>query len=221
MRLNIAIAVTICLLCCSCSSNDGESPSIPMQNIMGRDYEGKRFPVYRARVQAHWIRKDALPEESLTDTTKPLCEFLIRQGSEVIRISVHNFPSETIEQRIPPGAQIARWQRQFETLDPSESGTVPQAFSGYSGFKFKGVGTLKSVNDVESMVLGWALQLSDEHYRTLSYPPQERNRLRYREMRADITIKAVGQKEAMEVNEEEINRFARSIELIEEIPPPS
>ena len=199
----------------SCSEGNKKIIQIPMQNIKGRDYEGKRFNVYRVRVPAHWIRKDSFPDESLIDTKKALCEFLIPLGKETIRIAIHNFPSETIDQRIPPSAQIARWKRQFEVLIPSESSTIPQAYSGYSGLKFKGVGDL---NHIDSMVLGWSLQISQEHYRTLSHPVNFSDKNLYREMRADITIKAVGPKALMEENEEEINRFARSFELIEEIP---
>lgn len=204
--------IVFSFLLCSCSDNN-QKTLIPMQEIKGRDYNGSRFGVYRARVPPAWIRKDSLPEESLIETTKPIGEFLISNNHEIIRITIHNFQTDNLDQRIPPAAQIARWQRQFEVLIAEESSILPQAFSGYSGLKFKGVGIL---NKNDSMVLGWSLQLNKEHYRTLSQSSEDKPL--FREMRADITIKAVGPKEFMEANEEEIVRFARSFELIQEIP---
>ena len=218
MKIFRKLILTICLglLFCSCAD---QSPVnlIPMQEIKGRDYDGKRFNVYRIRAPLSWIRRDALPEESLLDTKKSICEFLITENDEIIRIAIHNFPSEEIEQRIPPNAQIARWQRQFEILQPEGTVTIPQAFSGYNGLKFKGTGKINKANS-ESIMLGWALQLDKEHYRMLSHPSTPAENNLYREMRADVTIKATGPKELMEMHEEEINHFARSFELIEEIP---
>ncbi|MEI8124314.1 MAG: hypothetical protein WCG42_01000 [Parachlamydiaceae bacterium] len=194
-----------------CSSPSQQTATVE-QEIKGRDYEGKRFAVYRVRVPQEWIRRDPLPNESLHDTTKAICEFIIKEDSGIIRIAIHNFASETIDQRIPPSAQIARWQGQFESLSPLESSSTPQSFSGYSGLFFKGVGVLKGE---EVMVLGWSLQIAPEHYRMLSrYETKELNK----EMRADVTIKAVGLKELMEIHQEEIDLFAHSFELIEEIP---
>lgn len=223
MKFNLFLkAMTLSLLLCSCSENPS-LPTIPMQEIKGRDYDGHRFSVYRARAPVDWIRKDTFPEESLTDTKKSICEFFIPHGSESIRISIHNFPSDSIDQRIPPAAQVGRWQRQFEILQPEESGIVPQAFSGYSGLKFKGVGRLKPEGNTEAeaqdtMVIGWSLQIGKDHYGALSQPPEPSDSNLYREMRADVTIKAQGPKDLMQQHEEEINAFARSFELIEEIP---
>lgn len=216
------LLLTITLLLYSCAD---QSPTnlIPMQEIKGRDYHGKRFNVYRARMPLNWIRRDSLPDESLQDTKKAITEFLIlnyddSENIQHIRITIHNFPSEKIEQRIPPAAQISRWQRQFEFIRPEESAINPQAFSGYSGLKFKAVGKIKEDPTEESMMLGWTLQLDKEHYRMLSHPTTPAENNLYREMRADVTIKVTGPKELMEAHEEEINDFARSFELIKEIP---
>lgn len=209
------IALSFLLLLSSCTDNTPSLPSSFMQEIKGRDYEGTRFPVYRVRVPTSWVRKDSLPNESLKDTTKPICEFLILNGPETIRIAIHNFTSENMDHRIPPAAQIARWQHQFDFLSPSESHTSQQAFSGFTGLKFKGVGSL---NHVATMMLGWSLQMGNEHYRMLRYPRKATDTNVYQEMRADVTIKAVGPVSFMEEKEEEITHFARSFELIEEIP---
>jgi hypothetical protein len=201
-------------LLCSCSES-GPSPTSPPQEIQGRDHEGKRFNVYRAKVPDEWIRRDSFAGESLSDTKKPICEFLISEGDQFIRITIHNFPSNTMEERIPSIAQIARWKKQFEILVSEESGVIPQAFNGYNGLKFKGIGKF---NENNRMVLGWSLQMGKEHYRTLSNPSNPQQSALYQEMRADVTIKAVGPIELMESHENEINTFARSFELIEEIP---
>lgn len=228
MKLNFILrTITLALILCSCSEKP-KLPTIPMQEIKGRDYDGHRFNVYRVRAPTDWIRKDTFADESLTDTKKSICEFFIPHGSESIRISIHNFPSDSIDQRIPPGAQISRWQRQFEIMYPEESGTTPQAFSGYSGLKFKGIGKLTQAakqqakiredNNEDYAVIAWSMQIGKDHYRALSHPPTPSDNSLYREMRADVTIKASGPKELMQQHEEEIIAFARSFELIEEIP---
>ena len=266
------VLFAFCLLASSCSQKD-QNPSTPtsLQDVKGRDYEGKRFNVYRVRVPNHWIRKDSLPEESLSDTTKSLCEFFIVDPEGTIRITLHNFPSDKVEQRIPPAAQIARWKKQFDHLNPEDTSIVPQSFSGYAGLKFKGTGLM---NQILTTVIGWSLQLGEESFRELSSPLTLESAVQdnkvmqdfeleslpigadhsqmvkaapigsdskskdyvnllpstavsrstsgdkklFREMRADVTIKAMGPKELMEANEEEITHFARSFELIEEIP---
>jgi len=182
-----------------------------MDVIQGRDNDGPRLPVYRMRVPDSWIRRDPLPGESLIDTTKSLCDFLIYEDDGIIRIFIHNFPTKTIEERIPPSAQVARWQRQFESLVPHESHINPQAFSGYSGLLFTGVGIL---NNEETMVLAWALQIAPEHCRTLSNPDSYLNK----QMRSDVTIKAMGPVTLMKKHKQAIETVARSFELIEEIP---
>lgn len=186
-----------------------------MQEIQGRDYDGTRFHVYRARAPNEWIRKDSFKEESLADTKKSICDFFIHSDNGVIRIAIHNFPSDIIDERIPPIAQIARWQRQFDFLQAEESHTIQQAFNGYAGLKFKGVGIM---DNKDTMMLGWSLQLGKEHYQMLSHPRNPTDHDLYREMRADITIKVTGPKELMENHEDAIIAFARSFELIREIP---
>jgi hypothetical protein len=210
--MKLFLFLTLILLC-GCS--EAPPPSHPMQEIKGRDYHGARFYVYRARVPLNWIRKDPLAEESLTDTTKSLCEFFIPGNEGFIRIAIHNFPSNTLDERIPPMAQIARWQRQFDPLQAEESSTLPQAFNGYIGLKFKGIGLMDGTN---TMMLAWSLQLGKEHFQMLSNPKNPADHNNFREMRADVTIKATGPKSLMEDHEEEIIAFARSFELIKEIP---
>jgi hypothetical protein len=197
----------------SCS-NQKKTPSYNftvMQLIAGRD-EGiskEREELYCIRVPAYWKRLDPPRDESLQDTTKSLCEFYLNEGNESIRITLHNFPSQSSDDRIPPMAQISRWKRQFDVLDPSHQLILPQAFSGYAGFLYQGSGKIKG-EDV--MVMGWSLQIGPEHYRTLSknfFPSQ---------MRADVTIKASGPRNLVDRYRNDIMAFARSFELIKEIP---
>lgn len=208
-----ALFICMCLLS-ACGESPAPSSPSSRQIISGRNDGERRLPIYQVSVPSGWVRRDSLPEETLSDTTKPIVEFLIAGETGPIRISIHNFPSDTIEQRIPPSAQVARWQRQLEGLVAAESHTVPQAFGGFVGLGFKGLGRL---GQIDSMVLGWSLQVGDHHYRMLS-TASSGSVHRHREMRADVTIKAVGPKNFMEGKEEEITAFARSFELIEEIP---
>lgn len=205
------------ILLCSCSSTDtSPSPFASLkQTIKGRDHAGVRFPVYQVEVPLGWVRRDSFPEETLADTTKPICEFFISDEAGVVRIAFHNFPTDAIAQRIPHEAQVARWQRQIAHLHPSESYTVPQAFGGFSGLLFKGVG---KINGEDSIMLAWSLHLADTHYRNLLHPPEGFDQALAKEMRADVTIKAVGPKSLVEAKEQDILEFVRSFELIEEVP---
>ena len=113
--------------------------------------------------------------------------------------------------RIPPQAQLQRWKQQFNPIGPTSVLVTPQSFSGYKGFLLEAEGNMKGE---PAAVMGWALQIGSDHYRNLSYtdlPDQ---------MRADITIKAVGEPEAIALHRNAIRRLARSFELIEEVPSP-
>lgn len=205
------------LVGCSSEKTDPSSTNTAMMDeIKGRDTDGPRQAIYRMRVPPEWIRRDPLPNESLADTTKALCEFIIADAGGIIRIAIHNFPSETMEQRIPPMAQVVRWQRQFDPIFPNLSSVNPQSFSGYSGLLFTGVGMMKGT---ETMVLGWALQLAPEHYRTLSALNSTEGKNILKQMQADVTIKATGPRALIETHQAAIIAFAQSFELIEEIPP--
>lgn len=201
--------------CDPISYGAAELHSSTLQEIMGRQEGGNRFPVYRIQVPDEWIRRDPLPADTLLDTTKALCEFIILDETQTVRIAIHNFPSMKLEDRIPSTAQVARWQRQFEPLDPVESNVIPQAFSGYSGLLFSGTGR---INEKATSTLAWALQLAPEHYRTLSLPKTPEEESLFKQMRADVTIKAIGPKHLMEKYKQTIVIFARSFELILEIP---
>jgi hypothetical protein len=209
------LILMLCLSSCHTNTNDIKKKAVELQIIAGRD-EGKgRESVYRMKVPVNWIRHDPLPTDDLIDTTKALCEFIIMENSEKIRIAIHNFPSMQITDRIPPEAQIARWQRQFDVLDKMQSSTIPQSFSGFSGLLFFGEGIMQGK---EVAMLGWSLQLAPEHYRNLQQASSPKISTLYTQMRSDITIKAVGPKMLMHKHKQDITESARSFELIREIP---
>ncbi|MBA3817040.1 MAG: hypothetical protein H0X29_11090 [Parachlamydiaceae bacterium] len=215
LKLVLVIALTSILCACHTKSNIIKKEPTELQVIAGRNEGEGRQPVYRMQTPLSWIRHDPLPSETLLDTTKALCEFIILENSDVIRISIHNFPSMQIDDRIPPQAQVARWERQFNPLDKINSKTIQQSFSGYSGLLFSGEG---QIDEKQVAMLAWSLVLAPEHYRMLQQAPSHKTVSLYKQMRSDVTIKAVGTIELMRKHQPAIYSFARTFELIREIP---
>lgn len=193
------------LLCGLIILNSCDPPHLPINSnkvaICGRSVA--QSPLYRADLIQNWIKKDPENRGLLTDTKLSICEFTVPDSSGDIRITVHNFPSDKIEERVPPSAQLLRWKRQFHKLD--ESDETPQSFGGFAGIMLeaKGVMDKKPVS-----MLGWSMQIAPEHYRAIDNSDK----------RADYTIKAVGPVEAIHNHRKEIVQFARSFELIDAIP---
>lgn len=158
------------------------------QEIAGRD--GKN--TYRVRVPQGWEQKEI--KGSLQDSTLPLCEFLV-DGS--IRLTIHNFPGL----KVPPQAQIARWYKQFEEV--RSDALTPQAFSGFIGLKWEASGTMQGK---EMKVLGWSMQLAPEF---APFAGEQKG--------ADVTIKIVGEHELVARHQAELEQFARSFELIDDL----
>lgn len=161
-----------------------------LQTIPGRN--GK--DLYRVEKPEEWscnIEKDLQRRQ---DTRNALAEFTIPHQTGNVTLKIHNFPSYSIDDRVPPQAQVARWRKEPHTV-------APQSFSGFCGLLYQ-----------DPQTLAWTLQLGNEHYHTLCSPefPQE--------MRSDVTIKAVGPTAAIAERRSQIIAFARSFELIEEIP---
>lgn len=111
--------------------------------------------------------------------------------------------------RIPPQAQLQRWQQQLNPIDQTTVLITPQSFSGYKGTLLEAEGEVKGE---PTAVIGWAMQIGDDHYRTLTYTNLPN------QMRADVTIKATGSPASIDLERDRIKSFARSFELIEEIP---
>lgn len=210
----LAINTLFLIFLTSCSSNHAK-PLTNWQTINGRD-EGvatQRIALYRVKVPMHWQRQDPSLDESIADTKKSICEFFIKDGQETIRIAIHSFPYPNFESRIPPQAQIARWKRQFNNLDPSQISLHACSQGGFHGLCLEAQGTM---HDRSTAVLGWSMQLAADYYRQLSWEDCFMNR----QKRADYTIKAVGSPALMHQHRQAIIAFARSFELIEELPSP-
>lgn len=197
--------IFLILLTLSCSTAQKPKDSrVAWQEIAGRDEGNLRPVLYRAKVPLTWTRKDPDPELSNADTKLPICEFYC--ANDEIRITIHNFPNEALKDRIPPFAQIARWKKQFSAIELPTILIVPQAFNGFVGYSFKATGLM---NDESKAMLAWIMQLAKEHYSNIVSQSQ---------MKSDFTIKAVGNPEVLQNTQNEIEGFARSFELIQEIP---
>jgi len=194
----IRLYIIFLFLCLSFINSDSSC-----EEIGGRTTPRKQL--YRVNMPKFWKRID--PEGSLTDTTKALCEFKIPDTS--IRITIHNFSSESLAQRIPPAAQLTRWKQQFERLNPTTTQVTPVAFAGFAGLYFEGSGILE---DRHTTVLGWSMQIAPVHYQRLSLDPDTH------EMCADFTIKVVGPSDEVGQYKHSIKHFAQTFELIDGIP---
>ncbi|MCB1149536.1 MAG: hypothetical protein KDK48_05160, partial [Chlamydiia bacterium] len=143
-----------------------------------------------------WTLEPAPPHEDLSDTRKPLC--VLKSGSIVIY--VHNFPYDSLDERIPPEAQIARWERQSgKALEVKKIQS-----GGYYGLQILAPG-----------VLARAMQLDAEQFQHLIIGSEKRF---LRQMRADYTLKAVGPADEIEQMYDEIHRLFDSFELQQELP---
>lgn len=174
--------------------------------ISGRD--AAKTPIYRVKIPKEWKEIALDPLTNLSDTTKPLAQYEIHENSHTIEIVIHNFP---FNKQIAPQLQVERWQRQFDARSPFYCCSTPQAFSGYVGLLFEGEGI---VQDRPLKVMAWALNIGLMHYRTLFSLPSPLNQ----QKSADVTIKVSGPPEMMQKHKAAILAFARTFELIEEIP---
>lgn len=208
-----SICLLLIMLLGGCSQCP-ESSCVKWEEISGRDEPQNgstvKFPVYRAHVPSNWLREDPPQESSIWDTTKPICEFNIFDPEGKIHIAIHNFPSETLEERVPPIAQIVRWKRQLHPLKLESVCVSPQGHGGFCGLCFQGEGMMKNQ---PVCVLAWTMQLDPMLYQNL-----QGEETLYKQMRADYTIKATGPAALVEKHREALNAFARSFELIQEIP---
>ncbi|MGZ3633589.1 MAG: hypothetical protein ACXWM7_04760 [Parachlamydiaceae bacterium] len=210
------ILFVIFMILCSCTKQESTT-SHTWEHFCCRD-EGdplQRIPLYRAKVPSHWTRKNPDLKISILDSTQPNVEFIIAAPhlNESIYVTVHTFPTDTIEKRIPPQAQINRWKKQFIDLDPTSVKIVPRARGGFSGLSFYGEGIQ---HEKEHAVLAYSMEIAPTHWAILQ--PNERASFKQKQMAASYTIKAQGQPEALRSNQNEIFMFANSFELIEEIP---
>lgn len=212
------VSLTFILLTLSLTGCSRSSPMPTASNwqlIPGRDHGHsiERPLLYRALVPANWLRHDPPETDSIADTTKANCEFMIRDDGSEIKVTVYTFPYTQEEGRVPPQAQIARWQRQLEDLDLLSVQIVPDSHGGFSGLYFEGQGKLQGKT---AIVLGWSMRLAPGYDRQLiiSRHPGDQ------EKRADYTLKASGPPEVINKHRADLVQFAHSFELIDELPSP-
>lgn len=207
-----AMVIFFCFTGCQPNSNTETSSTIAARDD---GLDPTRPIIYRAKVPTDWLRQDPPQKESIADTKKSICEFLIKEDGDSIKITIHNFPTHSIEERIPPIAQVNRWKRQFESIDPAGMEVKPQAFGGFVGLFFEATGTMQGKSIT---VLGWSMQLAPEHYRSFAWEYYREKDPKFLQMNADYTIKVLGNPSLVAKYKQQITKFARSFELIEEIP---
>jgi hypothetical protein len=208
----IPLLLIFLALCAGCGKHRKNEIPFSLQQICGRDEiisygQQVRRPLYQVKVPLEWIRIDPSENDSLLDTKKPLVTFIIH---DQIRLVVHNFPTQSLEERILPAAQIERWASQ---LKGGSWRTERCGHDGFFGFYFEG--------DVENKkVCAWSLQLDAELYQTLHFlAATVEEEEHFRQMAADYTIKLAGPSELIEKQREQIALFVSSFHLIQEIPP--
>lgn len=184
--------------------------SVPKEPYSWKSFEGRLsgVPIYRAKIPLDW--KIVLPEgnEYFYDTKLPICTLEV----DDLLITIHNFPSNRLEERIPPFLQTERWQKQFDSIEPHSLIIQPVAYAGFSGLCFEATGVIKGQ---KKAVIAYVMQIAKEHYGKLSL--NLKNELKHKQMRSDYTIKIVGSPENVQLRKDEIVTFAESFELIEEI----
>jgi hypothetical protein len=209
--MNKALLISL-LLCVGCQKYpEKKLPPFALQQFNGRDeniaYRHRvRRPVYQAKVPLQWRRIDPAPQESLLDTTKPIVSFTL---DEHVVVTVHTFPTDSLEERIPPALQVERWQRQMKG---GSCHIENVGHGGFTGLYFEGS------NDQKTSCC-WSLQLDLDHYQTLHFLAESvEEEEHYKQMAADYTIKVTAPSSLIEKYREEISLFANSFDLIQELP---
>lgn len=197
----------------SCSEIRNKRTPNSLELIYGRALEeNERRPVYSLSLPDGWHKIEEYPDDSLKDTTKPLGKW---KKGEII-LTAHNFPFNEHSERIPPHFQVDRWKKQLAAA-PESVLVEPQAFSGYKGLYFEGIGFLEGK---PASMMAWALSLGDGHSFTLR---KIKNRTQRKDdllnnLLSDITLKAIGPRSSIEESHDEIVAIARSFETINPFP---
>lgn len=198
MKLNILYIFFLFLLV-GCSPAADQTTPKKWQKIKNR--EG--IDTYRVNIPLSLIIKD-ITMDSRHDTTIPIFELYVIEGDDSIRITIHDFPFLEKSDRIPPQAQVARWKKQLQHLDPLTMQIRQYSHGGFIGLIFEGIGTFE---EKEVRMLAWTMQLAPEY-----------SRKNLSKFQADYTIKMVGSPLIMEKHMNALVAFGNSFELIEELP---
>ena len=204
-----------CLLA-SCSSSSS-SLSTQWQTFYARD-DGKNLErpvVYRAQVPMQWKRLSPPVETSIADTTLPICEFWIEAEDEQdkVRITLHTFPFQDSQTRIPPQAQIARWKQQLTDREEWTTQTQTVSHGGFHGLFFEGEGIMQGKL---TKIMGWSMQLASIYLKSLIHSSSSLSQ----PLLADYTIKVIGSPNKVEQHRADLFAFVQSFECIEELPSP-
>ncbi len=216
-NMRIIILLILSFVAAACSSYIEESSKqYRWEKIQGR---GDGDAVYRIRVPRSWKRMPASEEAYAGYKEQANAAFYIKGEGETIRVAIYTFPSKTLEERMTVDAQVLRWRRQFNVLEPDTIIIIPQSYGGFAGVFLAAEGTLEGYGIFEKMMLGWAMNIDTEFYHVLSEikGSEEEENYAY-QMRADYTIEAIGGKDLMEKHKKDIIESARTFELIKDIP---
>lgn len=208
--LGFLFQIAVFLTLFSCEKQDSSKADFSEHFIHSRD-DGislQRFPLYSVKVPSYWITNDSSPSISIADTRKPLQEYLIQEAEGTIKISIHNFPTKTLNERIPPNAQIHRWRNQFDSLIPSLTFIANESHDGFIGLLLEAEGTL---NNKPTKILGWAMQLAPEYCEQLNDDDMSPY---LQQACSDYTIKVVGPPNLIKKYRQDIITFANSFALI-------
>ena len=204
----------------SCKNQSNSKSTLTTIGISGREssiLSKEQTTIYEIDVPFNWICIEPSIGNTLLDTKKPIYELVIENeegdDEEDIHITIHNFPNHSIEERIPPNAQINRWKQQFTILEEANTQISKQSFGGFKGLKFQGVGKIK---EEDKMMIGWIMQLPHEHYYALGFP--EKNRSQLYNLCADYTIKVIGPPEMIMKHQKSIEKAVQTFRLYKEIP---
>ncbi|MBS4166530.1 MULTISPECIES: hypothetical protein [unclassified Neochlamydia] len=216
MRIKFFTIILLTWISCSCSTQDSSNATLKYVEIAARGEEASESKpiIYRLKVDANWIQHHPSPLDPRADTRQAIIEFYIVHQDEKVSITIHNFPSDNIYQRPSPFTYISRWKKQLHPLDPETVSLTSQAFGGYCGFWFEATGEIKGS---QTTMFAWILQLAPEHYHHLVAPGSPYLLKKYRQMRSDVTIKAIGPPFLMQRYRQSIIAFARSFHLIEDL----
>nr|NGY94734.1 hypothetical protein [Neochlamydia sp. AcF84] len=216
MRIKFFTIILLTWVNWSCSTQDSSNATLKYVEIAARGEgtsESKPI-IYRLKVDANWIQHHPSPLDPRADTRQAIIEFYIVHQDEKVSIAIHNFSSDSIYQRPSPFNYISRWKKQLHPLNPETVSLIPQAFGGYCGFLFEATGEIKGS---QTTMFAWILQLAPEHYHHLVAPGSPYLLKKYRQMRSDVTIKAIGPPFLMQRYRQSIIAFARSFHLIEDL----
>ncbi len=195
-----------------------KKPSSTLYEIIWSRVElpNSAFQLYRFMPPENWKRVDS-GEPAAADSREPIAHYQLQLDGEQVDLTIHNFPIDTLDERIPPEAQIARWKQQIDEMNLSTVQVKPQAFGGFVGLLLQAEG-IKQRKPLAMMA--WTMQLAPQFYTALELLDTPEKHSFTRQLHADFTIKIVGSPSLLAREKEKIERSARTFALLDELPQP-